>query len=231
MIKYAVIFTLIGVTLAVSEAHGDSQISDSFKTSGRSEQPLDGAKAESGNATWEATSNLIIKSGSESGVAVNDSAYFIGKVPISGSQTKGIELEASVRLSKVSGTNPWFAIGLGNPGRKNNSWGGGFFLLLHKDGQWAGFFNPNPEKRETISRLSGGRAVDFDGEGTNSLKIDYDKTKNQVSMWVNGAKVIDDYDLSQHDFQPDLAYAGFSGSDGQLSDIVGLEDIKVSLKD
>lgn len=231
MKTYAALLGIMGTVFALSAAHGASEFTDSFKVSSESERPLDGSKVETGSGHWEATPNLIVRSATANGVVVEDAAFYIGKIPVAGSEAKILEIEATVQISKDTGENPWVAIGAGNPGRTNNSWGGGFFLLLHKDGQWAGFFNPDFEKRETILRLNGGKAVDFDAEGPNTLKIEYDKVRNLVSMWVNGAKVVDGYDLGQHNFQPDLAYAGFSGSGGQIAGALCLQDIKILLKD
>jgi len=225
---------ILGIAAALgvaSSAPADTIISDTFKAAGGSARPLGAARTEQGNTAWEATPNLMASGGSEGGVTVSDGAYFIGKLPLPRAPFQKLVIEATVRLTKDQGENPWVAIGAGNPGPTNNSWGGGFFLLLHQDGQWGAFFNPDLAKRETISRLDGGRAVDFDAEGTNTLKIEYDRAKNQVSMWVNGAKVIDGAGLGQPGFHPELSYAGFSGSGGQQADATCLQELKIRLKD
>lgn len=183
---------------------GEIVIKDDFDQAG-AKVALQGRITETGDATWEATPNLVLlKEDSSGSVGLSDNRGILAKVKLPTVDNIVISAEVGPRRDAEE-KGSWMAIGLGNG--RGATWEGGLFFLMHDGGTLECYASPVGEPRVQIKIQ---RAVPVDPTaGKVKLTLQYQKSNNTVTAWVNDIAIIKNHSLGN--FHPILDYAGFSG--------------------
>lgn len=205
--------TLILATATAGLVQAETVIKDQFGLKERvAGMPLNKMTTESGEATWQATTNVILAGEGDGGwIEVSDIMPFMGRVAIPAS-AKVITVEAKVRPVTEKGVN-WIAVGIGNPRLGVPPWGKGICLRIDSAGNYgcAGDSNPEDFASKNVVPVKSGKAPEYNPDGMNRLKLTYNVKENSVSIWINGTEVAENLTLEGKDFKVDPAFAGFSG--------------------
>lgn len=175
--------------------------------------PLNKTATESGDANWQATPNVIMAGEGDAGyVAIADVMPFMARVSIPPT-AKLITVEAKLRAvpSKVSGN--WMAIGIGNPKLGSPPWGNGVFVTIDTAGNYGCLGDPDPNDfvSKSVVGIKRGKMPEFNPDGLNRVKLEFDKADNSVSVWINGSPVMEKVSIGGKNFTVEPAFAGFSG--------------------
>ncbi|MHB1158398.1 MAG: PEP-CTERM sorting domain-containing protein [Phycisphaerales bacterium] len=209
---WAVVFLGASVlVMGVNATARASTITDHFTLTGGARTagaPLGGATTETGGATWVSSPAGIGPAfGGNAGngyvTITNDSASRNARV-LTPTDGDIVDLQTDVHPTGSSG---WMGIGLGNP--PNNAtatWPSGIFVLIYTGGSYQVSANGTSIVIKTDT------APSYNSTGLNTLKLEYNKPQNQVSVWINNTQVVNAYDLDSNSFTPTITYAGFSYS-------------------
>lgn len=180
------------------------------------------------DAVWEATSNLFISQ--NGGVEVTDDGPFVGRVVLP-AEGRIITLEASVRPTSKESNPPWVGIGIGSAKLGNPTFGG-LYLFAHATGICSLAFNadPNDATSARAITLQSGQIRSWDPDGTNRLRLVYDRESNLASAWVNDELLAEAVNLEENNFSLSCEFAGFSGY-GQAPAVRRIGDITMSVSE
>lgn len=232
---------LLGATAMISlltpaAVHAETAITDVFGETGQRTfgDKLNGTMTDGGNATWVATTNLLIGGDNNQGYAtVKNDELYLARVPVP-SGAKTIRLEARVRVVPAGEKENFVAIGLGNPPSSNITWLGGIVLFLQSSGR--AMLMIHPDNHDGIDPNKGGvEAVKsamcegFNTDDMNKLTLVYDVGANTVSAWINETVVIEGFKLSTKGFAPVTPFAGFSGYI-QQPEVPTVEDFRMTVQ-
>lgn len=214
---------------AVAGAQAETVIKDQFGLKERvSGLPLNRTSTESGDASWQATPNVLLGGEGDAGyVVTKDNMPYMARVAIP-STAKVITVEAKVRPQPEKNPN-WIALGIGNPKLGTPPWGKGVFLMIDTAGNWGVLGNPDPEdfaSKSTVG-IKRGKSPEYNPDGLNRLKLQYNRAENSVSAWINGNAVLENASLEGKAFPVEPAFAGFSGY-GQAAKVKTVSDFTVT---
>lgn len=187
----------------------DLDVRDAFPVSeAESGRKLNGLELV-GGLSWTASPGILaVRKNNEAYASFADKGSAIAKLPV-GDGAKMIRVEARLHPMKIDESGTWLAVGLGNPKDFSTglTWGGGVFMLVNTSGQVECFYNAGAKP----ARIKGVSPKNINQDDFNLLAIEYERSGNRVSMFVNGVPVIERFDLGAFSFTPDAAWAGFSG--------------------
>jgi len=161
---------------------------------------LVGQETQVGDRIWQGSDTFVFAGDNQEGFVTADrTANSIAGVPFvpAGDVTS---IEADI---KPKGSPDWFALGLSTG--LNGYWSDGqLWMFIRADG----YYNVWADKTNHL--LGYGQASSFDENGFTHLKLEYDNAAKSITAWINGVKVVDEYDLGNiNGFEPDIRYAGF----------------------
>lgn len=170
--------------------------------------PLNDAAFAPGAGPWRATANLAFAGGADGGIAVTNESPFMGRVAIA-PEAEVVVAEADL-MSPVSG---WVALGLGAPKLGTPTWGRGLYVIVNDKGGYALFGNDNPADwmSKSAVRLKVGGINGFAPQTPVRVKLQYDKERQEVTLWINQAMVADRLGVADRGFTVEPSFAGFSG--------------------
>lgn len=186
-----------------------STITDNFTLTGGARTAgltLNGATTETGGTTWvtRSTSPMPVFGGDVTNgyVTLNDDGTSRNARVLTPTDGDIVDLQADVHPTGSSG---WMGIGLGNPAfHSDATWPSGVFVLIYTGGQYQVSANG------TSIVIKTGATPSYNSNGLNTLKLEYNKVQNQMSVWINSTQVVSSYDLDSNSFTPTITYAGFS---------------------
>jgi len=205
--KHKIVALLAGLILA-SGLQAEVMVKDTFalSTERTKAAELDGAKSEVGGATWMADKGLVFAGDVGNGyltMTPPQDRVFCAKVKVPADMGDVIIVQGDVQPSKSG----WVAVGIGEGGL---IWKNGLFLLVEPSGNSQRIYCDDSGTTKSLPLQSTGKAK-VKTDALNTLKLQYDKKANLVSMWLNDEPVLKDFHLDTLHFKPVTTYAGFSG--------------------
>jgi len=179
-------------------------ISDSFEQSDidRVEGfPLVGTATEVSGRRWVGNESIIF-AGSDIDPYVTSHSNWGHSLVVVPYVPSGPAMSVEADVS-VANSNGWMAIGF-TKGTRELWYDGQVWMNLRPNGSVEVYVNA------ALNPIYQGVATDFNANGMNTMKIEYNVANHTVTAWVNSEKVADRVNLSGiAGFTPDIKYAGF----------------------
>lgn len=149
--------------------------------------PLSGTQTERGARTWSAVSTVVLGT-SEVTTSVGGSTAHPAGVPFNPPADPNLS-ENVVEADLILAGTDWIAVGFSLSGT-SGFWGDGqVWATLSENGGWAALAHG-------LTHLIGtGQAPEMIPGGLNKLSVHHDRNTNEVSVNVNGNRVLNDFDL------------------------------------
>jgi len=213
-----------------------TSITDAFGETGQRTfgGKLNGTMTDGGNASWVATTNLVLGGDSSRSFAtVNNDELYLARVAVP-TGAKKIRLEARVQVVPSGEKENFVAIGLGNPPSSNITWLGGIVLFMQSSGRAMLMIHPDNHDGQDpnkggVEPVKSAACEGFNTTDMNKLSMVYDVEANTVSAWVNDTVIVEEFKLSSKGFAPVIPFAGFSGY-VQQPDAPTVEDFRMTVE-
>jgi hypothetical protein len=187
----------------------NTEVIDTFTFKGQPNIPLNGNKTEKGNLTWVAHNSVEYGSGVIRNANGGAGGSHIGGVPFILDPSRPLATVAAE--VKVYGSE-WIGIGFSRSATGSYWSHGRVWMLLRPNGVVTIFAD------STNLILHQQTVPNFNPGVYNALAIAFNKTDKTVSAWVNGVKILDNYDLKMHDpFDLNISHTGFHMYNSNLS--------------